>query len=75
MPESDTGDSGDDTVAVNVGFDGDEGRKSAVETSVEVVREFSSLDVVTVRIPRSAWTELENHPEIRYVEENGQTGG
>ncbi|GAA0199408.1 hypothetical protein ACFFQF_00330 [Haladaptatus pallidirubidus] len=74
MPDSDTGDSGEDIVEVNVGFDGDEGRKSAVENSAEVVREFGSLDVVTVRIPQSVWTELENHPEIRYVEENGQTG-
>ncbi|WP_233274722.1 hypothetical protein [Haladaptatus cibarius] len=72
--DSDTEDSGQDVVEVNVGFDGGEGRKTVRDTSVEVIREFNSLDVVTVRIPRSAWTRLEDHPEIRYVEENGQTG-
>ncbi len=45
-----------------------------MDVSVSVVRELDSLDVLTVLIPREKRTELENHPEIRYVETNGQAG-
>ncbi|WP_266077228.1 hypothetical protein [Haladaptatus caseinilyticus] len=74
MTESGTGESGQDVVEVNVGFDGSSGRKATMDVSVSVVRELDSLDVLTVLIPREKRTELENHPEIRYVETNGQAG-
>ncbi|WP_435153806.1 hypothetical protein [Haladaptatus sp. DFWS20] len=74
MTESGTGDSGQDPVEVNVGFDGKEGKEVTIEASLSVVREFESLDVVTVHIPQEKWTELNDHPKIRYIEENGQTG-
>ena len=74
MADSDTGDSGQDVIEVNVGFDGEDGRKTAIDASVDVVRELESIDVLTVRIPREKWSELDDHPQIRYVEENGQAG-
>ncbi|WP_458205330.1 hypothetical protein [Haladaptatus sp. NG-SE-30] len=74
MPDSTTGDSEWEVVEVNVGFQGKEGREAAVDCSVAVVREFESLDIVTIQIPREKWSELADHPGIRYVEANGQTG-
>lgn len=68
------GDADRDTVEVNVGYDGTDGKNAAMDAAVEVVREFESLEVVTIRISRKNWAELDDHPEIRYVEENGQSG-
>jgi hypothetical protein len=74
VPNHDTEGAGRDTVEVNIGYDGEDGKRVAVDTAVDVVREFESLDVVTVQIPRVKWAVLDDHPEIRYVEENGQSG-
>lgn len=74
MRDQDTGKSGRDVVEVNVGYDDTGGKWAAMDAAVTVVREFGSLDVVTVRIPRGDWTTLEDHPEVRYVEENGRSG-
>ncbi|WP_227354637.1 hypothetical protein [Haladaptatus salinisoli] len=74
MPDRDTEESERDAVEVNVGFDGESGRKAALDCAVEVIREFESLDVVTVTIPRERRSELEAHAAIRYVEENGTAG-
>lgn len=67
-------DSERDTVEVNIGYDGEGGKRAALDAAVTVVREFESLDVVTVVIPRAKWEELDGHPEIRYVEKNAQSG-
>ena len=61
-------------VEVNVGYDGEDGKQAALDTAMDVVREFESLNVVTIRISRAKWEELDDHPEIRYIEENAQTG-
>ena len=61
----------DDTVEVNVGFSSERGRGAARERADEVVREFDSIDVVTIRTAKRAATALENNPNVRYVEENG----
>ncbi|MFC4450375.1 S8 family peptidase [Halorussus aquaticus] len=61
----------DDTVEINVGFKSDEGRQKALAAANDVVREFDSLDVVTVRVPKRAATALDASPNVRYVEENG----
>lgn len=67
-------DSERDTVEVNIGYDGEGGKRAALDAAVTVVREFESLDVVTVVIPRAKWEKLDGHPEIRYVEKNAQSG-
>ncbi|MFH5798719.1 hypothetical protein [Haladaptatus sp. CMAA 1911] len=74
MSNHDVGGSERDTVEVNIGYDSRDGKQAALDAAVDVVREFESLDVVTVRIPRSRWSELDGHSEIRYIEENGQSG-
>ncbi|RBI64306.1 peptidase S8 [halophilic archaeon] len=61
----------DDTVEVNVGFSSGRGRAAARKQANEVVREFDSIDVVTIRAAKRAATALENNPNVRYVEENG----
>ncbi|PSQ45806.1 peptidase S8 [Halobacteriales archaeon SW_6_65_15] len=61
-----------DTVEVNVGFASERGRQKALGAADEVVREFNSIDVVTLRLPKQAATALEQNPNIRYVEENGE---
>jgi len=68
------GESERDTVEVNVGYDGEDSKNAALDTAVAVTRDFESLDVVTITIPRGKWKELDGHPDIRYVEENGQSG-
>ncbi|USZ69351.1 S8 family peptidase [Halorussus salilacus] len=60
------------TVEVNVGFKSERGRKAALEKADETVREFNSIDALTLRLPEQAATKLESNPNIRYVEENGQ---
>ncbi len=74
MSDHDEDDSEQDTVEVNVGYEGGGGKQAALDAAVAVVREFESLDVVTVRIPQAKWEELDAHPEIRYIEKNAQSG-
>ncbi|WP_231183238.1 hypothetical protein [Haladaptatus sp. DYF46] len=74
MSNDNTDDGGEDVIEVNVGYDGGDGKKAALEAAVDVVREFASLDVVTVRIPQARREELDGHPGIRYVEKNGRSG-
>ncbi len=61
----------DDTVEVNVGFASGRGRQKALATADDVVREFDSIDVVTIRAAKRAVQALDKNPNIRYVEENG----
>ncbi|WP_266077212.1 S8 family peptidase [Haladaptatus caseinilyticus] len=57
---------------LNVGFETASARQFALEASNEVVREFESIDAVTIRVPERAVAALENAPDVSYVEENGQ---
>ncbi|WP_435153801.1 S8 family peptidase [Haladaptatus sp. DFWS20] len=57
---------------VNVGFETESARRFALEASNEVVREFDSINAVTIRVPEQAITALESAPDVRYVEENGR---
>ncbi len=74
----------DDVVEVNIGFDRTGGGPGGVRTSAgaeaaaeargradEVVREFDTLDIMTLRLPKRAATALEQRAGVRYVEENG----
>ena len=61
----------DDTVEVNVGFKSGRGRSLAKSKATATVREFDSIDVLTLRLPKRAATALAKNPNIRYVEENG----
>jgi subtilisin len=61
----------DDTVEVNVGFSSERGRQKALDAASDVVREFNSIDAVTVQVPKKAATALDKNPNVRYVEENG----
>ncbi|WP_458188727.1 S8 family peptidase [Haladaptatus sp. NG-WS-4] len=61
----------DDTVEVNVGFESGRGRSAALNAASEVVRDFNSIDVVTIRTAKKAISGLQNDPNVRYVEENG----
>jgi subtilisin len=61
----------DDTVEINVGFKSDKGRQQALDAADDVVREFNSIDAVTIQVPKKAATALDNNPNVRYVEENG----
>nr|WP_238392233.1 S8 family peptidase [Halorussus amylolyticus] len=61
----------DDRVEVNIGFDSERGRQAALNQADETVREFDSIDVLTLRLPKQAATALENRGDVRYVEENG----
>jgi subtilisin len=60
------------TVEVNVGFRGERGRQDALEAADEVVREFDSLDVLTIRASAKAAKALAKRQHVRYVEENGE---
>jgi subtilisin len=60
-----------DTVEVNVGFASERGRQEALGAADEVVRDFNSIDVVTIRAAKNAVSGLSNNPNVRYVEENG----
>ncbi len=68
------GNSERDTVEVNIGYDGEDGKQAALDAAVDVTREFKSLEVVTATIPRTKWGELDHNSEIRYIEENAQSG-
>ncbi|WP_458188726.1 hypothetical protein [Haladaptatus sp. NG-WS-4] len=70
MPNSATGNTEWEVVEVKVGFDGSSGREAALDCFVEVVSEFESLDVVTIRVPRERTSELAAHTAVHYVEEN-----
>jgi subtilisin len=59
-----------DTVEVNVGFKSESGRQKALGAADEVVRDFNSIDVVTIRTAKQTVTALDNNPNVRYVEEN-----
>ena len=58
-------------VEVNVGFRGSAGRSAALDAATDVKREFA-FDAVTIEVPREAVAGLENNPNIRYVEEDGE---
>ncbi|WP_276301568.1 S8 family peptidase [Halorussus lipolyticus] len=61
----------DDTVEINVGFKSDKGKQKALDAADDVVREFNSIDAVTIQVPKKAATALDKNPNVRYVEENG----
>ncbi|WP_458205326.1 S8 family peptidase [Haladaptatus sp. NG-SE-30] len=61
----------DDTVEVNVGFSSKRGLSAARDAASDVVREFNSIDAITIRTTKQAATGLDNNPNVRYVEENG----
>ncbi|EFW90364.1 subtilisin [Haladaptatus paucihalophilus DX253] len=56
---------------VNVGFKSARGRAMARSSADEIVREFNSIEAMTIRVSKRAVTALEKNPNIRYVEENG----
>ncbi|GKZ13273.1 S8 family peptidase [Haladaptatus sp. T7] len=56
---------------VNIGFESRAGRRLALESANDVVREFSGIDAVTIRVPEVAISALESAPGVTYVEENG----
>ncbi|NEU57914.1 S8 family peptidase [Halorussus sp. MSC15.2] len=58
-------------VEVNVGFRGDDARRAALSAAGGVVREFDSLDVMTIRASAKAAKALERRKGVRYVERNG----
>ncbi|WP_227376569.1 S8 family peptidase [Haladaptatus halobius] len=60
-----------DKVEVNVGIKSGCGRSAALSAASDVVREFNSIDVLTIRVPKKAISGLQNNPNVRYVEENG----
>ena len=60
----------DGTVEVNVGFSRKRGRRAAVTTASDVVREFA-FDALTIRVSENAISGLRRRPDIRYVEQNG----
>ncbi|WP_423744924.1 S8 family peptidase [Haladaptatus sp. SPP-AMP-3] len=60
-----------DEVEVNVGFKSARGRAMTRSSADEIVREFDSIEAMTIRVPKRAATALEKNPNIRYVEENG----
>lgn len=55
----------------NVGFSSPAGLDAALDLAGAVVRRFSSLDVVTIRAAEPVVDILEEHPGVRYVEEDG----
>ncbi len=61
-----------DMVEVLVGFHGRPDRGVAQSFGGEVTRGFRHLDVLTVRISERALPALEGHPQVRYVEPNGE---
>ncbi|GAA0241967.1 subtilisin AprE [Halobacterium noricense] len=61
-----------DKVEVNIGFKSQRGRNAALSAANDVVRDFNSINAVTIRIPKKAVSGLQNNPNVRYVEENGR---
>ncbi len=62
----------DDEVEVNVGFSAESGRQAALSRANAVVRDFDSLDIVTLTLPKKAADALSSRADVRYVEENGE---
>jgi subtilisin len=62
----------DDEVEVNVGFSAESGRQAALSKANAVVREFDSLDIVTLTLPKKAADALSSRADVRYVEQNGE---
>ncbi|WP_137283880.1 S8 family serine peptidase [Halorussus salinisoli] len=58
-------------VEVNVGFSSERGRQAALDEANETVREFDSIDAMTIRLPQQAASALRTNPHVRYVEQNG----
>ncbi|MFC6722041.1 S8 family serine peptidase [Natrialbaceae archaeon GCM10025896] len=56
---------------VNVGFDGPRGREAAKKAADSIEREFN-FDAMTITASEKAIDGLENNPNIRYVEANGE---
>lgn len=56
-------------VEVNVGYSEDSGRQATVEAADEVHREFA-FGALTIELPPQAIDQLQNRPDIRYVEDN-----
>ncbi len=61
----------EEKVEVNVGFKNERGLGAARQSATDVVREFDSIDAITVELPKKAISGLERNPNVRYVEENG----
>lgn len=61
----------DETVQVNVGFNTERGRQTAVDAASTVEREYA-FDALTLELPNRAVGALEQHPGVRYVEEDGE---
>jgi subtilisin len=61
-----------DTVEINVGFSAESGRKAAIDAADEVVRDFNSIDAVTIRTTKAAADQLGSRADVRYTEVNGK---
>ncbi|WP_227354635.1 S8 family peptidase [Haladaptatus salinisoli] len=61
----------DDFVRINVGYQGNGGRKAALNAASAVRRDFS-FDALSLEVPKRAVAALERRPDVRYVEEDGQ---
>jgi subtilisin len=61
---------GNETIEINVRFDGPAGRSAARSAANSVIQEFN-FDAITIRASPKAAKGLENNPNVRYVEENG----
>src|SRR6056297_618219 len=61
----------EEKVEVNVGFKGARGRQVARQSATDVVREFDSIDAITIEVPKKAVAGLKQNPNVRYVEQNG----
>ncbi len=59
------------TVEINVGYRGNAARQAARNAASDVVRDFDSLDIVTIRASANAARGLAKRKNVRYVEENG----
>jgi len=60
-----------DTVEVNVGFSAESGRQEALAAADSIIRDFDTLDIVTIQAAKQAITGLSQRSDVRYVEENG----
>src|SRR6056297_502418 len=60
------------TVEINVGYRGEAARQAALDASTGVVRDFVSLDVLTVEASPEAAQGLAERKHVDFVEENGR---
>ena len=58
-------------IEINVGYANERGRKAALDAADGVKREFG-FRALTIRAPREVLRALENNPNVRYAEENGE---